>query len=73
MLNQSRNGSAEMQSLKHAESRHPVMLGPVPFPRGKESRNYNTLYNLLITALTKQKPSQSILSLTVTDKPPSFK
>lgn len=62
-----------MQSVKHTETQHPVMLGLVLFPKGKESQNYNTLYNLLITALVKQKPSKSILSSAVTDKKASSK
>lgn len=47
--------------------RHSVMRGLVPLQKGKEAQNYNTLYNLVITALMKQKPSKSTL-LTVTDK-----
>lgn len=65
---QSWNGTAEMQSLKHPEIRHPLTLGLVPFPKGKGSQNYNTLYNLLITAFMKQKPPKSILSSAVTDE-----
>lgn len=72
-VNQPWSGTAEMQSLKHTETRHPVMLELVPFLKGKESQNYNTLYNLLITALMKQKPSKSILSSTVADKKASSK
>lgn len=64
---QSWNGTAEMQSLKHPETRHPVMLGLVPSPKGRGSQNYNTLYNLLITAFMKQKPPESILPSAVTD------
>lgn len=54
--------------MKHPETRHPVLLGLVPFPKGEGSQNYNTLYNLLITAFVKQKLSKSILSSAVTDE-----
>lgn len=61
------NGITEMRWLKYTEMRHSVMRGLVPLQKGKEAQNYNTLYNLVITALMKQKPSKSTL-LTVTDK-----
>lgn len=62
--------SLEMELLKGiTETGQPLVLVLVPFLKGKESQNYNTLYNLLITALIKKKkPSKSILSATATGK-----
>lgn len=37
-INQSWNGTAEMQLVKHAETRYPVVLVLVPFPKGRISK-----------------------------------
>lgn len=59
-----------MRLLKHAETRYPVMLVLLPFPKGKESQNYNTWYNLITTALMKQKISKSIFLQQLQEKKP---
>lgn len=64
------NGTAEMQSLEHPETRHPLMLGLVPSPKGKGSQNYHTLYDLLITvSWNKSLPRASFLQQPQVKKP----